>query len=198
MMAATLEVVQLNIIDYFRIAFMVAGHTKFAPDQLFSLTARDFYASAVFNESELIAVMERHASVVLDSGRIVRAWRETVTKKYSKLQGIRALHDFIALRNRGEDAVMKVRDSCYTGILKNTPMKFSKGMSPSDVAIPGVGQSYYALKVVKELSENKQSHLNHRYCTVTGLATRNNCVTLRVAFGLCAYTRLMLILKVKV
>ena len=160
MMAATLEVVQLNIIDYFRISFMVAGHTKFAPDQLFSLTARDFYPSDVFNESELIAVMERYASVVLDSGRIVRAWRETVTKKYSKLQGIRALHDFIALQNSGEDAVMKVRDSCYTGILKNTPMKFSKGMSPSYVAIPGVGQSYYALKVVKELSENKQSHLN--------------------------------------
>ena len=73
MMAATLEVVQLNIIDYFRISFMVAGHTKFVPDQLFSLTATDFYASDVFNESELIAVMERHASVVLDSGRIVWA-----------------------------------------------------------------------------------------------------------------------------
>ena len=57
MMAATLEVLQQNILDYFRISFMVAGHTKFVPDQLFSLTARDFYASDVFNERKLSAVM---------------------------------------------------------------------------------------------------------------------------------------------
>ena len=99
---------------YFQISFTVVGHTKFAPDLLFSLTARDFYASDVFNERELIAVMERRASVVFDSGRIVRAWRETVTKKYSSLPGIRGLHDFLALRNSGENAMMKVRDSCYT------------------------------------------------------------------------------------
>ena len=71
--------------DYFRISFMVAGHTKFAPDQLFFLTARNFYVSDVFNEKELetkelIALMERQASVMFDSGRIVRVWRQTVTK----------------------------------------------------------------------------------------------------------------------
>lgn len=32
MMAATIEVVQQNILNYFRISCMVAGHTKFAPD----------------------------------------------------------------------------------------------------------------------------------------------------------------------
>ena len=60
---------------------MVVGHTKFASDLLISLTARDFYASDVFNERKLIAVMERHASVVLENGRIVQAWREMVSQK---------------------------------------------------------------------------------------------------------------------
>ena len=124
---------------------MVAGHTKFAPDLLFSVTARDFNVSDVFNESELITAMEKLATVVFDTGRIVRAWRTTVTKKYSNLPGIRALHDFLALRNSGEDATMKVWDCCYAGTLKNTPMKISKEMSSKDVAIPGVGQ-YYLLR----------------------------------------------------
>lgn len=141
MMAATLEVVQQNILDYFRISFMVAGHTKFAPDQLFSLTTRDFYASDVFNEREMIAVMERHTSVMFDTGGIVRAWRETVIKKYSNLPGIRGLHDFLALRNSGEHAVMKVRERCYSGTLQATPMKITKGMSPRDRALPGVSIS---------------------------------------------------------
>ena len=159
-MSATLEIVQQNIMDYFRISFMVAGHTKFAPDLLFSVTARDFYASDVFNEREFVAVMEQHASVVIDTGRIVRAWRDTLTKKYSNLPGIRGLHDFLALRNSGEDALMKVRESCYTGTLKNTPMKISKGMSASDRAIPGVNRSYFALGMVKQLPDSKKSHLN--------------------------------------
>ena len=98
------EIVQQEIMDYLRISFMIAGHTKFSPDQLFFITARDFYSSDVFDESELIAVMEKHATVVFDKGSIVRTWRKTVAKKYSKLPGIRELHDFLALRNHGQDA----------------------------------------------------------------------------------------------
>lgn len=62
---------------------------------MFSIIARDFYASDVFNERELVAVMERH--VVIDSGRIVQACRETVLKKCSNLPGIRGYHDFLTL-----------------------------------------------------------------------------------------------------
>ena len=64
---------------------------------------------------------------------------------------IRELLDFLALRNRGQDAAMKVRDNCYTGPLKNTQTKIAKGMNASDMALPCVGHSYYALGMVKEL-----------------------------------------------
>ena len=62
-------------------------------------------------------------------------------KRYSNLPGIRGLHDFMALRNKEEDAVMKVRYSCYTGTLKATPMKITRGMNPNDRALPGVDRS---------------------------------------------------------
>ena len=104
--------------DYLRISFMIAGHTKFAPDQLFSITARDFYSSDEFNESELITVMEKHAIVVFDKGSIVRAWRKTVANKYSNLSGIRELHNFLTLRNHGQDAALKVRDLLHQSIKK--------------------------------------------------------------------------------
>ena len=42
------------------------------------------------------------------------AWRKTVANMYSNLPGIRELHDFLALRNHGQDAATKVRDNCYT------------------------------------------------------------------------------------
>ena len=90
----------------------------------------------------------------------MQAWRKTVANKYSNLPGIRELHDFLALRNHGQDAAMKVRDNCYTSPLKNTPMKIAKGMNASDIALPCVGHSYYALGMGKELSQSKQAHLN--------------------------------------
>ena len=68
LMAATYEVVQQGVLDFFRVSFMVAGHTKFAPDQMFAQIARTFYSSDIFNEEELKAVISRHATVIMDSG----------------------------------------------------------------------------------------------------------------------------------
>ena len=98
--------------------------------------------------------MENHASVTFDSGRIVRCWRDTVTQKYTNLPGIRELHDFLALKNPGTDAIMKVRDKCYTGTLKDTPMKLVKGRNSTDRQL-----TYDAKGLVKELSASKQAHL---------------------------------------
>ena len=88
------------------------------------------------------------------------AWRKTVANKYSNTPGIRELYAFLALKNHGQDAAMKVRDNCYTGPLKNTPMKVAKGTNASDMALPCIGQMYYALRMVKKLSQCKQTYLN--------------------------------------
>ena len=77
------------------------------------------------------------------------------------LPGIRDLHDFLALQNAGENATMKVRDNCYCGVLRNTPMSIRKRCTLQDRALPRVSESYFAKGFVKTLSDNKQAHLTH-------------------------------------
>ena len=48
---------------------MVAGHTKFAPDQMSSAIAHAYYASDIFNEKQLREVISRHATVFMEVGR---------------------------------------------------------------------------------------------------------------------------------
>lgn len=73
LMAAMYELLQQKVMDFFRISFMVAGHTKFVPDQMFSKIARTFYSSDVFNEKKLCDVVGRIVTVVMDRGKIVRS-----------------------------------------------------------------------------------------------------------------------------
>ena len=163
LMASVLEVVQQNVLSYFRVSFMIAGHTKFAPDRLFALCAKAFYTSDVFNECELASVMGQNADITFDHGGIVRHWRESVNQKYSNLPGIRIMHDFLCLHNPGCSAIMKVRDLCYQGTLRDTPMSLSQGYSPTTRALPLVTDSYRAKGNVKSLSETKEHHLKQMY-----------------------------------
>ena len=42
------------------------------------------------------------------------AWRDIIESKYSKLPGVRSLHDFLLLRpHPGKDVIMKVREHCF-------------------------------------------------------------------------------------
>ena len=44
-MSSCIELVQHRVLQYLRISFMVPGHTKFAPDLLFSQIAKSYYKS---------------------------------------------------------------------------------------------------------------------------------------------------------
>lgn len=99
---------------------MIAGYTKFAPDQIFARIARTLHSLDVFNGEELKAVISRHATIIMDSRQIVQCWHKIVGEKYSSLPGIRELHDILALHNPGHRAVMKVREMCCTGTLVDT------------------------------------------------------------------------------
>lgn len=63
------------------------------------------------------------------------------------------IHDFLAMCNPGQKAIMKVLKNCYSGTLVDTPMRI---IDDSQVAVPTVNHSYYALERVKELSDNKK------------------------------------------
>ena len=159
LMGSVYEIVERDIFNFFRVSFMIAGHTKFAPDRLFATLAKSFYSADIFNEASFIRVYQQHSSVVFDKGGIVRRWRDIVTQKYSNLPGIRSYHDFLAVKNPGAEAVMKVRELCYTGTLRNTPMHLTKGYTRQFIALPTVNDTYSAQRKVRELSESKLSHL---------------------------------------
>ena len=70
-MACAMEMAQHKKFDIVRISFMIAGHTKFSVDQLFSQIAQSFNKSDVFSAAELGKVAEPYASVIIDQGDIV-------------------------------------------------------------------------------------------------------------------------------
>ena len=107
--------------------------------------------------------MSQHAGVTFDHGRIVRCWRECVTVKYSNLPGIRSLHDFLAVKNPGQPAIMKVRDLVYAGPLVDTPMKLTREFSPTTSVIPTVNDIFAAKGLVKELTGVKYDHIKQIY-----------------------------------
>ena len=74
--------IQQRRLDFFRVSFLIAGHTKFSPDLLFSKIAKTYNTEL---KDEVIA---QYAYVTLDDGSIVHAWRELVAEKYSKMAGI--------------------------------------------------------------------------------------------------------------
>ena len=52
-MAWAMELIQQDVIEFLCISFLIAGHTKFSPDLLFSKIAQTYNKSDVFNTEEL-------------------------------------------------------------------------------------------------------------------------------------------------
>ena len=92
-MGWALEMVGQKRLDFIRISFLIAGHTKFSPDLVFAKIAQTYNRSDVFCTEDLKQVIAAHAEVV-NKSEIVHDWRTNLTK-YSKLPGIHSLHDFV-------------------------------------------------------------------------------------------------------
>ena len=157
------EMVQQCKLDLLRISFLVAGHTKFTPD-LFSSISQSYNWSDVFTTDELKQVVSSHATAVVDDGHLVCDWRSRLTK-YTKLPGIRSLHDFVFIKNSIDNTVIaKVRKTCFSGRYENTTMHIASGRDVSENIIPDPdSNSYHALQKVKVLSETKCKHLQQMY-----------------------------------
>lgn len=156
--------VQQCNLSVLRISFLVAGHTKFAPDLLFSTISQSYNRSDVFTTEELKQVVSTHATVVVDDGHIVCDWRDKLTK-YTKLPGICSLHDFIFVKNASNNTVVaKVRKTCFSGPYEETTMHIASGRDVSEDIIPDPDrESYQALHKIKALSETKIKHLQQMY-----------------------------------
>ena len=95
------------------ISFMVAGHTKFAPDRLFSVIGSAYKREDVFTIDELKALCDQSATTFIED---VLTWRESLGEKYSDLPGVRKLH--VVKAHDGN----VVRENCFTGVWKDSPL----------------------------------------------------------------------------
>ena len=156
MMAWALEMISQKKLDFLRISFLIAGHTKFSPDILFAKITQTYNRSDVFNTGELQEVIATHAQVVIDQGELVREWRTNLSK-YSELPGIRGLHDFVfATHPTTGRVVCKVRRLCHTGDFETATIR---GQAVDDDVIPDASASYLCKNLLRQLSDTKLGHL---------------------------------------
>lgn len=158
-MAWALEMIQQGKLDFIRVSFLIAGHTKFTPDILFSKIAQSYNKSDVFCTGELLELVSQYAGVVLDCGEIVHDWRKNLVK-YSKFPGIRSLHDFIFTKDSVTGTVIsRTRKLCHTGAWDKSTIRLLAGRSIDDNVIPDDSHSYLHLNRLRTLSDTKLAHL---------------------------------------
>ena len=55
-------------------------------------------------------------------GERVLTWRNTLGEKYTDLPGVRKYHSFLVVKAHDGTVVMKVRENCFGGIWKDSPL----------------------------------------------------------------------------
>ena len=163
-----MEIVTLSVLSFLRFSFMLAGHTKFAPDQLSSQIASSYNHSDVFTIDELKSLCQPYATCFIEDGTIIFTWRDVLGEKYSSLPGVRNLHDFLIVRpNPGKTVIMKVQEHCFNPHEEPTA-------SPlhviSDTAVPTL-LSYKQARAHR-ISEEKMAHMVQMYNSFVPLDRR--------------------------
>ena len=91
-MGSIYEIVERGIFSFFRMSFMIAGHTKFCPDRLFGLLAKSFHSYEVFNEEQFLCVYGQHANIT-----------STQQGKVEHVQDLRAIENVACNRNEARN-----------------------------------------------------------------------------------------------
>lgn len=163
MMGWAYEMVQQKSIDFIQLSFLIAGHTKFSPDLLFSKVAKSYNRSDVFTTEELKEIISTYAEVIIDEGALVCDWRNPIANKFSKLPGIRSLHDFI-FATKGNRVEAKVRKLCHIGSYEPSTSHVLRGKDVSECIIPDPAtHNYCALGSTRPLTDSKIKHLVQMY-----------------------------------
>ena len=89
-----MEIVSQSVLSFLCFSFMLAGHTKFASDRLFSQIASSYNHSDVFTIEELKSLCQSYATCFIEDGTKIFTWRDVLRDKNSNLPGVRKFHDF--------------------------------------------------------------------------------------------------------
>ena len=97
--------VQQKKFDTVRFIYLTVGHTKFAPDHLFSSVAKTFYNSNVFYMEMLDSIVQQYATTHVFTLNHIKQWRASLQQKYSGIQGISEMHDTYVSEKSGKVTV---------------------------------------------------------------------------------------------
>jgi len=61
-------------LEHIHISFMIAGHTKFAPDRLFSTIGCAYKTEDVFTINKLKSIWDKCSTCFMEIGEIVFTW----------------------------------------------------------------------------------------------------------------------------
>ena len=152
-----MEMVSNGEVEHIHISFMIARHTKFAPDRLFSITGSAYKVHDIFTIEDLKAIFDTCATTYIEKGERVYSWRDSLGQKYSDLPGVRKLHDFRIVRAHDGQVVMKVREHCYGGGWKASPLHIR------DPSVIGMPPTTYSEKHHHSISVQKMADMVTMY-----------------------------------
>ena len=140
--AWAMEQVKRGLVSSIHFRFLVAGHTKYAPDRLFASCSKLYNVSGIFNIVELKDVYAKHCSVSICNEANIHSWRKYLGQCYTDLPGIRSLHKFLIVRGKADKVIFQVVDKCYDPQMGSASMRMTSAI---DTAVSD--QSYTAYKM---------------------------------------------------
>ena len=131
---------------------MVAGHTKFHPDRLFSSISKTYSQHDVFCLEMLEDIARNYSITHIMSSKDIQNWKISIEEKYNNLPGISGLHDFL-VKKEAENVVIHHKTHIYSGVYDICNLKKTTGIQ---FPLPA---SYNS----KPLSDEKMRHLIDQY-----------------------------------
>ena len=109
------ELVEKKRFKSVRFIYLTVGHTKFAPDHLFSSIAKTFYNSDVFCIEMLHQITQQYTTSLIFTSRLMQHWKAALEQKYTAIPGITEMHDIVVSKLRlGKTTVTHGR-VCFNG-----------------------------------------------------------------------------------
>jgi len=108
-------------ISSIRISFMVPGHTKFTPDNLFSCISRTYKNSDVMITDDLVKIITQYAQCCTTSSSQFYDFQDMMRSKFNTIKNIKLYHDFkfvkdLVTGNETIEARVRAYDGGYTDI----------------------------------------------------------------------------------
>ncbi len=114
LVAWAVELVEKKRFDSVRFIYLTVGHTKFAPDILFSAIAKTFCNSDVFCIEMLHCIAQQYATSLVFTSRLMQHWKAALQKKYTAIPGITEMRDIMVSKKSGKVNVA-YRRICFDG-----------------------------------------------------------------------------------